>query len=60
MASAQDLSTIVLCVTRVSISLRLFDAALDHVQPMSDFVHRAIDVPFGQIGSIIVAGYDLP
>jgi predicted nuclease of predicted toxin-antitoxin system len=40
--------------------VRLFEAALDHVQMLPDLVNRAIDVIFDQIGKIIVFDYDLP
>jgi len=40
--------------------VRLFEAALDHMQLLPDLVNRAIDVIFDQIGKIIVFDYNLP
>lgn len=40
--------------------VRLFEAALDHVQKMPDLVNRAIDVIFDQTGKIVITAYDLP
>lgn len=40
--------------------VRLFQAALDHVQVHADMVNRALDVTFDQDRRGIVAPYDLP
>ena len=40
--------------------VRLFQAALDHVQVHADMVNRALDVTFDQERGVVVASYDLP
>jgi hypothetical protein len=40
--------------------VRLFEAALDHIQSHADMINRALDVSFGPGRMAIIAGYDLP
>ena len=40
--------------------VRLFEAALDHVQAHGDMVNRALDVTFDPGRRAVVSAYDLP
>ena len=40
--------------------VRLFEAALEHLQSSSDRVNRAIDVTLDPAGAVFVTEYDLP
>ena len=40
--------------------VRLFEAALDHIQSRPDMVNRALDVSFGPGRVAVVAVYELP
>ena len=40
--------------------IRLFEAALDHLQADADTVNRALDVTFDLDGQVVATSYDLP
>ena len=40
--------------------VRLFEAALDHIQSQPDMINRALDVSFGADRKLLVEAYDIP